>query len=299
MKKTILVFIVFGLLGILVSAKTNEENDSNSIEVKPQGDNLIATPVHQQFDKLVTAKVSPEAIKEIPVKVEVNISKPLEVELTLRHNDGMSVKDEGQTSKGFPVRVERDYFYSMLSILTAFATIAIAIFTFLTAKTARKSARISQQSVEAVKSVAEGRLLFELMTKYASKRMRDDVRTLCEWGSNLSNDKLNEKAKQWIDDLNLSKEEADKVDLARRHVTYFLDTVVRMQKPGGYVRETFVKTILEGMSEKVVNILLALGEALIRNTGEKNKDESEKVEKRIMRLRMRLEDIKTMIDAGN
>jgi hypothetical protein len=262
MKKATFVFIALCLLGSLVFAKTNEKIDTNSIEVESQENDLVATQVQKQDNKPLPIKVSPEVNQEFPMKVELNITKPLKVELALKHNEDMSVKGKGQTSKWFPVRLEK----SFENRLATYGALAAAIGACVGAWAAWRSASRTRLA-------AEGRLFFDLIKEYSSPRMLIDLITMFDWYRDNEIEKndeqhADEKAEEWIKKLYDEKEaDAIKINKARRHITHYFLNIWSLQE-SGYVKKGLAERICKDVGTEVLNAVFPLEKALRKHVDE-------------------------------
>jgi hypothetical protein len=228
-------------------------------------------------------------------KVAVQGSEKQTPPLKITTEPNLPVKIDIQSDKGLPVENEAlqvSFKPSKANWVAIILGGLAALFTLLSAGGAWWAAYNT-------KKAAEGRLFFELMSEYATEGMHNDVRSLCRWGrennKNLEGEGLKEKAQNWIKSLNSGDVEADKIDLSHRHVTYFFDTLSRLQDLK-YIEENLVKGICEGMSPRIIDIILALGEAKMINIGVIEEHDSKSINERVERLKQKLEKIKNKID---
>jgi hypothetical protein len=229
------------------------------------------------------------------LKVVLQGSEKQTPPLKISTEPNLPVKIDIQNDKGLPVKNEA----LQVSLKANWMAIIAAFFTLLSAIGACIAGIGAWRSARNTRLAAEGRLFVELMSKYAKEEMRNDIRSLCGWGrennKNLQGKELKEKAQNWITSLNSGNVEADKIDLSRRHVTYFFDTLSRLQELK-YIDENLVKGICEGMSPRIIDIIWVLGKARIINIGEIENHNRKSINKRVERLKGTLEKIKNKID---
>jgi len=213
----------------------------------------------------------------------------------IRSDEVVIVKGEGQKNEWFPVETKESWRALWLSIAALIVAAVSSIGAVISAIGAWKASRGTQRA-------AEGQLFAIQMRDYASKEMRDHLRILFDWrrkdGARIEGDQLKDKARDWVRSLfnaagGPSVDEAEKIDLARRHITSYFMNLLCLEK-AGYISEYFVRKICESVSAGVLDVVGPLEEALIEHIGRSDKRSESNVAKDIKRLHTDFERLRIL-----